>query len=334
MKPENAPSETEAASQRVLLAAATFGKDQGDAAADWVAKAISLDPNAPRDSKSLMSSQLMFFEECLLDDDDGGAKCKELDVALTELEASIEGLPQSHPSKQLRFGENQLDRAGARLLKAAAKFGPKRQKVAADWIKKTRYDRNKSRRKAAKGGKTVPLAKSESLLAEQLKLFGECLLDESGSNMKCIELEDALTALRAALGEKLTPEEVLKVYPPPPRPKPEAEERVPEAAASAKASSLAEVSAQAAGATVEAKVMARETVVLTTEAEVEEEREVPKEVIVARAEARAAAEAAAAAAAFSAANPDDLPAKSRAIGAAYEARVAAAEAAKAEELAH
>ena len=171
----------EAAAERVRAAAAKFGTTQATAASDWVDKALVADPDAPLKADSLLSTQLALFEECLLDDEDG--KCAELDNALIELESNL------GKAKGIFMQRNQFERAGARLKKAAGKFGPEQAKAAATWIRKTR---------------SGEAAKEEgSLLEQQVALFGECLLEDGADgSKKCQELEGALAALLEALDDQ------------------------------------------------------------------------------------------------------------------------------------
>merc|ERR1719162_469791 len=97
------------AAARVVKAATRFGGAQGEAAAAWVEDATS----GGAEISELIEQQLVLFDECMLDDDSG--KCKELDAALNALEMRL---------NTLSFGSAKLDRAAARVRKAARKFGP------------------------------------------------------------------------------------------------------------------------------------------------------------------------------------------------------------------
>jgi len=171
-----------AAAIRVVAAANKFGEAQGEAAAEWVTDAMS-SRFGKVDCAALLGKQMALFEECLLDED-GGAKCKELDVALAGLE---EQLKKDASGPVSEFGNAKLDRAAARVRAAAAKFGPDHRKMADVWMADVRANR-----------KLNPAA----LLEEQLALFGECLLDYDGDGgpARCKELEEALAALQAGLG--------------------------------------------------------------------------------------------------------------------------------------
>jgi len=157
-----------AAAQRVVDAAASFGDAQGSAAKAWVAEALAGKPDAAR----LLEQQMVLFDECIIDEDDG-AKCKELDEALSKLE------------KELDTGNNELDRAAARVRKAAAKFGAEQEEAASVWLEHAKLTR---------------AANPALLLQAQVALFGECLLDDEGSPARCNELQDAISALQASLG--------------------------------------------------------------------------------------------------------------------------------------
>jgi len=168
----------EAAGERVRKAASKFGPTQGRAASEWVEKAIGLDPDAPRSTDSLLSTQLALFEECLLDDD--GDKCADLDEALTDLESNL------GKAKGSFLQRNRFERAGSRLKAAAGKFGPEQTKAAAMWIRQTRSG------EATKA--------DASLLEQQVALFGECLVEDGeGGSKKCKDLQEALSALLEAL---------------------------------------------------------------------------------------------------------------------------------------
>ena len=63
----------DAAAAKVVAAAGKFGSAQKDAAKMWVEQATS---KGEVDADSLLKTQLTLFEECLVDDDDGGAKVR------------------------------------------------------------------------------------------------------------------------------------------------------------------------------------------------------------------------------------------------------------------
>ena len=160
-----------------------FGKAQAVAATAWVERALSLDPDASRDTDGLFLQQLTLFEGCLLDDADGGAKCKELDAALTELEMAMESGATEEKSARFNLFGSRADRAAARVRNAASKFGLEQKKGADAWVKRVL------------AGEVT----SEGLLEQQVALFGECMLSEDGSPSKCEELQEALAALQEAL---------------------------------------------------------------------------------------------------------------------------------------
>merc|ERR1719305_596701 len=84
----------------------------------------------------MLETQLSIFEECLVDAEDGGAKCKELDAALGSLEQHLVAAASTTPAEAFFavFGNSQVDRAAARVRTAAAKFGPEQGKLAAAWV--------------------------------------------------------------------------------------------------------------------------------------------------------------------------------------------------------
>jgi len=171
------------AAARVVVAAEQFGEVHTAAAVAWIDEAMAARAAGEFDASALLEKQIVLFEECLLDED-GGAKCKELDDALAGLE---EQLKKDASGPVSEFGNAKLDRAAARVRAAAAKFGPDHRKMADVWMADVRANR-----------KLNPAA----LLEEQLALFGECLLDydDDGGPDRCKELEEALAALQAGLG--------------------------------------------------------------------------------------------------------------------------------------
>ena len=66
-------ADTAAAARRVQKAASKFGKTQGKLANDWVEEALN---GGASKGDTLMAKSLVLFEECVIDDEDGGAKCK------------------------------------------------------------------------------------------------------------------------------------------------------------------------------------------------------------------------------------------------------------------
>jgi len=171
-----------AAAIRVVAAANKFGEAQGEAAAEWVTDAMS-SRFGKVDCAALLGKQMALFEECLLEE---SGKCTELDQALTSLELQLqEG--ESGPVDSLvgLFGQSKLDRASARVLKAAAKFGADQERIADLWLEDVRE----------RGGAIDPL----ELLEQETLLFSECLADEDGPE-RCKELDEALAALQLSLG--------------------------------------------------------------------------------------------------------------------------------------
>jgi len=135
------------------------------------------------DDAGLLDQQMALFEECLIED---SAKCMELDQALTLLETQLKQSEGQLDALVGIFGQSKLDRASARVLKAASKFGPEQEKIAQLWVDEVRRS----------GEEVNPLA----LLEQQTSLFGECLLDEDGGSSRCDELNEALGALQLCLG--------------------------------------------------------------------------------------------------------------------------------------
>lgn len=139
-----------------------------------------------------MEQQILLFESCLLDDDDGGAKCKQLDTALVALQAALDAKGGKAVSKKLTLSEmfagNPLQDAAKKVTDAAGKFGPEQRGAALEYVKK------------ALDGETV--SDGSELLERRILLFGECLLSEDGTTSKCEELEEALRGLQTLLGNK------------------------------------------------------------------------------------------------------------------------------------
>jgi len=177
------------AAARVVEAAEQFGGAHGEAALAWVDEAMEAHLTGTDDTTAteLLDKQLALFEECLLDEEGDGSKCKELDDALAALEAMLDGANEFPVDAFAgHFFKSKLERAAARVRAAAAKFGPEQKAIAELWV---------SDKKA--NGALNPVA----LLEEQAALFGECLLDEDGGGSeRCKELDDALGALQAGLG--------------------------------------------------------------------------------------------------------------------------------------
>lgn len=125
---------------------------------------------------------------------------QELDAALNALEMRL---------NTLSFGSAKLDRAAARVRKAARKFGPEQADAADVWLA---------------GARTEGAANPAVLLQAQVDIFGvdidfgvdiECLLDEDGGSSLCDELADALTALQASLNIRGSVVSTRGLMPPP-----------------------------------------------------------------------------------------------------------------------
>ena len=173
------------AAANVLKASKRFGKPQVAAAQTFVEKAL-----AGEDAVWLMEQKLALFEECQLDDEKG--VCKELSAALEGLEeiaAARGGLKQKPTSISAQFdamfNADPVQKAVARVKKAAAAFGPEQKKAADEWIQKTMS------RQISDGG--------ASLLNEQVLLFGECMLSEDGTPSKCETLQSALSEMQEVM---------------------------------------------------------------------------------------------------------------------------------------
>jgi hypothetical protein len=167
------------AALRVVTAAKPFGSEQEAQARAWVDEAIESDASTV-DIDTLLAKQLTLFEECLIDDE--GGKCKELDAALTALESQLKVTNVAKGIK-VPFETVKLERALARVRKAAGKFGTEQARYVAAWTDQVRATRS---------------ANPAGLLAQQSALFDECVIDEDGS--QCQELEESLATLQAALG--------------------------------------------------------------------------------------------------------------------------------------
>uniref|UniRef100_A0A7S2HUX5 Uncharacterized protein n=1 Tax=Haptolina brevifila TaxID=156173 RepID=A0A7S2HUX5_9EUKA len=173
------------AAANVLKASKRFGKAQVGAAQDWIEKAL-----AGETAENLMEQKLALFDQCQVDDSSG--VCKELDAALTALEelSSARGGVKAKPRSasaifDAMFNADPVQKAVARVKKAAGAFGPEQKKAADVWIEKTMA------REVTDGG--------ASLLNEQVLLFGECLLSEDGTPSKCEDLQQALTDMQSAM---------------------------------------------------------------------------------------------------------------------------------------
>ena len=180
----DADARLQEAAARVLAAAQSFGSPQAEAAAAWVDEAMAAGGTAS-DGTKLLESQLSLFEECLLDGDDDGSRCRELDAALGALERQLMMSSAARAKAFSAFASSRFDRAAARVCSASSKFGPEQSTAASAWLAKVR-----------KTGAANPAA----LLESQDAAFGECLLDEAGGSARCEELQDSLNALHASLG--------------------------------------------------------------------------------------------------------------------------------------
>ena len=178
----------ERAAMAVVKAASLFGAEQELAATAWVEEAVRSDAGSA-DPSALLERQLALFEECVLDGE--GDACGELDAALTDLEGQLllntAGIEEAGPVRRLTraFGLSKLDRALARVRKAASKYGSDQQRFADAWTRKVRETRS---------------GNPARFLEAQEALFGECLIDEDGGDSKCRELQDSLAAMQSALG--------------------------------------------------------------------------------------------------------------------------------------
>jgi len=188
-------ADVSAAARRVQKAAARFGKKQGKMATEWIDQALQ---GGSVSSEALVGKSEMLFGECLIDDEDGGKKCQELDAAMKVLSSRIVERGPKTTKKlgfSLNFAPSKVDQATDQLVKAAAKFGPQQVKAAKQWA-------------ADASGKGT--ADEADLLQQEIFLFGECLLSEDGSPTKCQELESAIVALQEVMGTP-EPEPVAKV---------------------------------------------------------------------------------------------------------------------------
>ena len=79
-------SKVDRAAARVRAAATKFGPAQGKVAAAWVAEVRR---NGQVDPVRLLEAQEALFGECLLDEDGGSSRCRELSESLSALQASL-----------------------------------------------------------------------------------------------------------------------------------------------------------------------------------------------------------------------------------------------------
>ena len=173
-----------AASQKLRKAASSFGKEQKEAAEQWLDKTIA---TGGFSSAALLQQKTMLFEECTINDD-GSSNCMALDEALVDLQDAMttkESAADATNAKK-RLAQNSVNKAALSVRSAASKFGPLQKKQADAWVQR------------ALDGES-----SSSLIEQSVALFGECELSEEGSKApnKCAALSKALEELRAALGD-------------------------------------------------------------------------------------------------------------------------------------
>lgn len=190
-----------AAVAKVKSAAAAFGPAQRDAANAWIDKTLA--GKQGFSSAELWSQKVLLFEECLIEDD-GSSSCFKLEEALASLQEALVA-PSDAPAwgRGPFSGPSKVQKAATAVRSAAAKFGPAQQKQANDWLER-----------ALKGDMST-----ESLIEQQLILFGECELSPEGSSSpnKCVAMSKALDAFRVSLGDvedQMLPEEIVgKIVP-------------------------------------------------------------------------------------------------------------------------
>lgn len=177
--------QVKAASAKLRKAAAMFGKEQKEAADQWLDRTLA---TGGFSSSSLLEQKTMLFEECTINDD-GSSSCMQLDEALVDLQDAMaaQALVGDATTSKKRLAQSSVNKAALGVRSAAAKFGPAQKKQADAWVQR-----------ALNGG-----ASSSSLIEESVALFGECELSEEGSKApnKCAALSKALEDLRAALGD-------------------------------------------------------------------------------------------------------------------------------------
>jgi len=112
--------------------------------------------------------------------------CQELDQALTVLETQLK---QDTDGPVEAFAgvvvKSKFNRAEARVLAAAAKFGSEQERIAEVWVSEVRNQ---------------PAMNPAHFLEAQATLFGECILDDDGGSERCKELQAALGALQVSAG--------------------------------------------------------------------------------------------------------------------------------------
>ena len=169
--PEADSKRVSAAVAKVKTAAAAFGPAQRDAANVWLEKTLAGQQGFS--SADLWSQKVLLFEECLIEDD-GSSTCQKLEEALATLQDAMVA-PSDAPAwgRGPLSGPSKKQKAAQAVRAAAAKFGLAQQKQANAWVEK-----------ALKGMST------ESLIEEELNLFGECALSKEGSKEpnKCVAM--------------------------------------------------------------------------------------------------------------------------------------------------
>ena len=172
------------ASRKVTAVAKRFGSAQGKAAQAWVEKAVAEKSVA---GESLMEMQLALFDECSVDDESG--RCKELSEAIDAMKDALEDTSEPDAFAVLT-AKTPIQEAATKVREAASKFGTEQKDAADAWIKMVVLGTD---------AKTVTPGFRESLLAQKITLFGECLLSEDGTPSDCEQLEGAITALSEAI---------------------------------------------------------------------------------------------------------------------------------------
>jgi hypothetical protein len=168
------------AATTVISAARKFGTTQAKMSKEWIDRALA----GANTQEQLMEMQLALFEECSIDHHESGA-CAELEAALDELtELAVArqaaGLDSPTSAKNpFTAKSDPMQKAQARVLEAAAKFGPEQQKYAEEWLQQTAGE--------------MKVNGSGSLLGASVDLFGDCVLSEDGSPSKCEEMAFALS---------------------------------------------------------------------------------------------------------------------------------------------
>lgn len=87
-------------------------------------------------------------------------------------------------------GKTPIQEAATKVREAAKRFGPAQKSAADEWIKMVTLGTEAT---------AVTSGFRESLLAQKVTLFGECILSEDGTPSDCEQLEQALSALSEAI---------------------------------------------------------------------------------------------------------------------------------------